>query len=262
VKPGDKVRCCRRAAKPPSPRIVTRAATLQKPSPASPSPSPEADEVDTSARRRHRRRCNDPPEVSDQFQVKLLWMSDEPMLPGRPISSSSPARKTVGRSVNAENKVNVNTMEHGGQAPRTQRIGVTATSRSTKPIAFDPYTENRLTGSFILIDRFTNATVGHGPDRLRCAAPANIHWQAVDVTSATPAPPSSRQKPAVPVVHRPVRCRQVDHRQPGREAAAGRMGHTPICSMATTSAMASTVTSASPMPTASRTSAASPKSRS
>ena len=114
-------------------------------------------------------------------------------------------------------------------------------------------------GGFILIDRLTNATVGAGLLHFALRRAHNIHWQALDVDKAARAALKGQQ-PVRPLVHRPVRRRQVDHRQPGREAPARRRGATPTCSTATTSATASTTTSASPTPTGSRTSAASPRS--
>ena len=65
-----------------------------------------------------------------------------------------------------------------------------------------------------------------------------------------------------PLVHRPLRRRQIDHRQHRRTAAASPPAITRCCSTATTSATASTATSASPRPTGWRTSAASARWRS
>jgi bifunctional enzyme CysN/CysC len=52
-------------------------------------------------------------------------------------------------------------------------------------IAFDPYTENRDTGGFILIDRLTNETVAAGLIHFALRRAQNIHWQAVDVSRAS-----------------------------------------------------------------------------
>jgi bifunctional enzyme CysN/CysC len=49
------------------------------------------------------------------------------------------------------------------------------------PVLFDPYKENRQTGSFILIDRYTNATIGAGMIDFALRRADNIHWQAVDI---------------------------------------------------------------------------------
>ena len=50
-----------------------------------------------------------------------------------------------------------------------------------RPIAFDPYTANRDTGGFILIDRITNETVAAGMLRFALRRSRNVHWQAVEV---------------------------------------------------------------------------------
>ena len=127
---------------------------------------------------------------------------------------------------------------------------------TSQPIAFDPYRDNRDTGGFILIDRFTNATVGAGMIDFSLRRATNVHWQALDVDKQSRAEQKG-QKPAVlwftglsgsgkSTIANLVETRAV-------RARAG----TPICSTATMSATASTAISASPMPTAWRTSAAS-----
>jgi len=50
-----------------------------------------------------------------------------------------------------------------------------------RPIAFDPYKENRDTGGFVLIDRLSNDTVGAGLLHFALRRSHNIHWQATDV---------------------------------------------------------------------------------
>ena len=59
----------------------------------------------------------------------------------------------------------------------------------SQPLAFDPYRDNRDTGGFILIDRFTNATVGAGMIDFGLRRATNVHWQALDVNKQTRAPP-------------------------------------------------------------------------
>ena len=74
-------------------------------------------------------------------------------------------------------------------------MGYANLSLST-PIAFDPYTENRDTGGFILIDRFTNATIAAGMIDFGLRRATNVHWQALDVNKSLRAE-SKGQKPAV-----------------------------------------------------------------
>ena len=140
--------------------------------------------------------ANDPVEVSDQFQVEILWMSDEPMLPGRPYLFKSSTKTIPGTLDDLRYKVNVNTMEHVAAKTLTlNEIGVCNLELDT-PIAFAPYLENRHLGSFIIIDRFTNNTVGMGLVRFALRRAANIHWQAVDVHKNARAAIAG-QKPAV-----------------------------------------------------------------
>ena len=203
-----------------------------------------------------------PPRSPTSSRRTLVWMADEPMLPGRPLPAEDRrAAPSARRSPQPKYKVNVNTLEHlAAKTLELNEIGVVQPRRSTAPIAFDPYADNRDIGGFILIDRLTNDTVGAGLLHFALRRSHNIHWQAVDVdkarTRALEGPAAVRA-----LVHRAVRRRQVDDRQPRREASCTRSAATPTCSTATTSATASTRISASPTPTASRTSAASPRSR-
>lgn len=138
----------------------------------------------------------DPVEVSDQFEVEILWMGDEPMLPGRPYVIKSGTREVPGTLDELKYKVNVNTMER--QAAKTltlNEIGV-CNLELDGAIPFAPYTENRALGGFIVIDRFTNATVGMGLIHFALRRAANIHWQALDVNKSSRAA-RIRQKPTV-----------------------------------------------------------------
>jgi bifunctional enzyme CysN/CysC len=128
--------------------------------------------------------ADDPAEVSDQFETTLVWMNDQPMLPGRPYLLKI-GTKTVSASVtNLKHKVNVNTLE---QVPARQldlnEIGVANISLD-QPVAFDPYAENRDTGGFILIDRISNETVGAGLIHFALRRAKNIHWQALELSAA------------------------------------------------------------------------------
>ena len=140
--------------------------------------------------------AREPLEVSDQFEVEVLWMSDEPMLPGRPYLFKSSSRTLPGTLEELKYKVNVNTMEHVAAKTLTlNEIGVCNLELDGQ-IAFAPYAGNRQLGSFIVIDRFSNNTVGMGLIRFALRRAANIHWQAVDVDKASRAALAG-QKPAV-----------------------------------------------------------------
>ncbi len=160
------------------------------------------------------------PTVSDQIAAHVIWMSDEPLLPGRSYLLKAGAH-TVGAAV-SELKHHVDIDDTfkplAAKTLALNDIGLCNLSLS-EPIAFDPYEENRTTGSFILIDRFTNATVAAGMIRFGLRRATNIHWQALDVNKQVRAS-AKGQRPAIDWFTRTVRRRQVDDRQSGREEAA------------------------------------------
>ncbi|AXK66020.1 sulfate adenylyltransferase subunit CysN [Burkholderia sp. IDO3] len=139
-----------------------------------------ADEIDIS-RGDMIARADAPPEVADQFEATLVWMHDEPLLPGRPYLVKLGTQTVSATCATPKYKIDVNTREH--LAARTlalNEIGVCNLSFD-RPVAFDPYDRNRHTGGFIVIDRFTNDTVGAGMLHFALRRAHNVHWQAVDV---------------------------------------------------------------------------------
>jgi bifunctional enzyme CysN/CysC len=122
-----------------------------------------------------------PATVADQFQSTIIWMHEEPMLPGRPYLIKIGAQ-TLGGSLTAPKyKVNVNTLEQlAARQLELNEIGV-CNLNLDRPIAFDPYTDNRDMGGFIIIDKLTNDTVGAGLVSFALRRAENIHWQALDV---------------------------------------------------------------------------------
>ena len=137
-----------------------------------------------------------PVEVSSQFEVQVLWMGDEAMLPGRPYIIKSGTKTLPGTLDKLKFKTNVNTLEHTAAETLTlNEIGV-CNLELDGPLAFTPYTENKTLGSFIIIDRFTNTTVGLGLIHFALRRAANIHWQAMDVNKSSRAG-LLKQKPTV-----------------------------------------------------------------
>jgi len=136
------------------------------------------------------------PDVSDQFAAHLLWMAEEELLPGRQYLLKL-ATSTVAATVSTlKHKVDVNSLER--LASRTlalNEVGYCNFSLA-QPLAFDPYRDNRDMGGFILIDRFTNATVGAGMIDFGLRRATNVHWQALDVNKEARAGIKG-QKPAI-----------------------------------------------------------------
>jgi bifunctional enzyme CysN/CysC len=137
-----------------------------------------------------------PPTVADQFETTIVWMNDEPMLPGRTYLIKIGPRMVTATVAQPKYKINVNTLEH--QAAKTLQLNEIGTVNIglDRSIAFDPYEENRETGSFILIDRLTNNTVGAGMIHFALRRSQNVHWQALDVDKDARAA-LKNQKPCV-----------------------------------------------------------------
>jgi bifunctional enzyme CysN/CysC len=136
------------------------------------------------------------PEVSEQFAAHLIWMAEEELLPGRPYLIKLATQTVPGQITALKHKVDVNTLEHlAGRTLHLNEIGYCNFSVSQQ-LAFDAYRANRDLGGFIVIDRFSNATVGAGLIDFGLRRATNVHWQALDVDKETRAAQKG-QKPVV-----------------------------------------------------------------
>jgi len=136
------------------------------------------------------------PEVADQLAAHVIWMSDELLLPGRPYLLKIGTRTVTATVSRIKHKINVNTFEHvAGRTLELNEIAFCNFALSS-PVPFDPYEANHTTGSFILIDRMTNATAGAGMIDFALRRASNIHYQAMKVDKAVRAA-SNGQKPCV-----------------------------------------------------------------
>jgi len=125
-----------------------------------------------------------PAGTSDQFEAALVWMHEEPMLPGRNYLLKIGAKTVTATVTEIKHQMNVNTMEHvAAKKLELNAIGICNLSLD-RQIAFDPYEQNRDTGGFILIDRLSNNTVGAGLIHFALRRAENIHMQHVDVDKA------------------------------------------------------------------------------
>ncbi len=195
VKPGDEVVVIPSGRRSTVTRIVTMDGDLPMAGPHRAVTLTLADEVDIS---RGDILCagKAPAEQSDQFAAHVIWMHDEEMIPGRQYFFKTANRIVSGSITDLKHKVNVNTLEHmSGKTLELNEVGVCNVSTSA-PIAFDPYRENRETGSFIIIDKRTNNTVGVGMIDFSLRRAQNVHWQDLDINKRARAT-SKHQRPCV-----------------------------------------------------------------
>ena len=107
-------------------------------------------------------RADEPASVGDELSATLVWMADEALLPGRSYIMKIGARTVAARIISIAYRINIDTQEQvATQQLALNEIGL-CTLNVDRPIAFDPYEENRETGGFILIDRLANTTVAAG----------------------------------------------------------------------------------------------------
>ncbi|GAC1456262.1 MAG: sulfate adenylyltransferase subunit CysN [Gemmatimonadaceae bacterium] len=125
------------------------------------------------------------PDVVDQFAAHVLWMAEDEMLPGRSYLMRIGTKYVPARITSLKHKVDINTLEHiAAKTLALNEIGLCNLSTSA-PVAFDPYADNRATGAFILVDRFTNATAGAGMITFGLRRATNIHRQNMLVGKAS-----------------------------------------------------------------------------
>jgi bifunctional enzyme CysN/CysC len=136
------------------------------------------------------------PEVSDQFAAHIIWMNDEPLLPGRSYFIRIGTKTVPATITTIKHKIDVNTREHLAATTLGLNDIAFCNVSTSVPVAFDPYAENRKTGSFIIIDRFKNQTVGAGMVDFGLRRGTNIHWQPLLIGKAERAG-LKQQKPAI-----------------------------------------------------------------
>ncbi|MFS2068317.1 sulfate adenylyltransferase subunit CysN [Pseudomonas sp. CT11-2] len=195
IKPGDRIRVLPSGRESTVKRIVTYTGDLPIAVAGQSITLTLADEVDIS-RGDAIVTVDSPAAVADQFEANLVWMSDEALVPGRQYLMKIGAKTVTMTIASPKYKVNVNTLEHlAAKTLELNEIGVCNLSLD-QAVAFDPYTENRDMGSFIIIDRASNTTVAAGMLHFALRRSQNIHWQAIEVNKAAHAKLKG-QRPAV-----------------------------------------------------------------
>jgi bifunctional enzyme CysN/CysC len=140
--------------------------------------------------------AEEPASIGKQFETTVIWMHEEPLMPGRTYLMQIGTKTVTASITDIKHQVNVNTMEHLA-AKKLELNGIGECNISLdRDIAFDPYKANRDTGSFILIDRMTNNTVGAGLINFALRRSTNITVQHTEVNKDVRAALKT-QKPCV-----------------------------------------------------------------
>jgi bifunctional enzyme CysN/CysC len=161
-------------------RVVTHGGDLERARAGQAVTITLADEVDVS-RGDVLVAADSPPRVADQFEADVIWMSEEPLRPGQQYLLKLGARRVSATVATPKHRVDVNTMQHlAASTLELNEIGV-CTITLDRAVPFQPYTENRDMGGFILIDRMSNDTVAAGLLHFALRRSQNVPWQEVEV---------------------------------------------------------------------------------
>ena len=183
VKPGDRVRILPSGATSRVKEIVIWGGTLDEARAGDSITLTLEDEVDVS-RGDVLAAAEEPPQVTDQLEARILWMSEHPLVAGRPYLLKLHNKEVTATVTAIKHQVEVDT---GARlAARSLALnGIGAVNLSLgQPVCFEPYAVNRTMGAFILVDRLSLDTVGAGMIDFALRRASNIHWQALDIDKA------------------------------------------------------------------------------
>ncbi len=174
LRPGDKVRVLPSGRTSTVSRIVTLGKDLEQAVAGQSVTVTLSDALDCS-RGDVLAAAEESPEIADQFEATLVWMADEPLLPGRPYWLKLASQLVTATVHSPKYQINVNTMEHlAAKTLGLNAIGI-ANLSTDKPLIFEPYDKSRELGGFILIDKISNATAAAGMLHFALRRSSNVH---------------------------------------------------------------------------------------
>jgi len=117
----------------------------------------------------------DRPQVADQFAAHLVWMSAESLFPGRSYLMKINNNTLPATVTEIKHQIDVSTLSKlAAKTLALNEVGVCNVSVA-RPVVFDAYADDRDTGAFILIDRYSNETVAAGMIDFALRRATNIH---------------------------------------------------------------------------------------
>lgn len=122
-----------------------------------------------------------PLEMTDQFEATIVWMHHDEGMTGRNYDLKLASQWASASITNIKHRININTLAH--EASRTLQLNDISVCNfaTAKPVVFDSYESSPTLGSFILVDRFTHATVAAGMIRHSLRRAQNVHKQALSI---------------------------------------------------------------------------------
>jgi len=125
--------------------------------------------------------ADQPLEMTDQFEATLVWMQDEPGHMGRAYELKLANQWANASITSLKHRIDVNTQAHESCKQLALNDIAVANLALSKPLVFQPYAINPTLGGFILVDKFTHATVAAGMIRHNLRRAQNVHRQALSI---------------------------------------------------------------------------------
>ncbi|MGP9813746.1 adenylyl-sulfate kinase [Rhodopseudomonas sp. NSM] len=126
-----------------------------------------------------------PIDANDQFEARMLWMHEHPMVPGRQYLLKLACSETTAIVTEIKFRVDINTGHRIAAKTIAMNEIAQVTLSANARIAFEPYTANRALGGFVLIDKSTFETVGAGIIDAALSDAHHLHWQTLEVSSVS-----------------------------------------------------------------------------
>lgn len=123
-----------------------------------------------------------PLETTDQFEATLVWMHEEAGLIGRSYDIKLATQWATASITNIKHRVDINNLAHEASTQLALNDISVCTLATSKPLVFDSYANSHTLGSFILVDRISNATVAAGMINHSLRRAQNVHKQALSIT--------------------------------------------------------------------------------
>ena len=121
-------------------------------------------------------------ESADQFNINMIWMSEENCFPGRSYIAKIHNNSSTIKILDIKKIYNVNTLEHSPGKQLDLNDVAEVTVSLNKNVPFMSYQENKNMGSMIIIDPISNQTIGVGMINFALRRAQNIHLQSLSIT--------------------------------------------------------------------------------
>ena len=125
-----------------------------------------------------------PLDMTDQFEATLVWLHEEPGLPGRSHELKLASQWTRASITHIKHRIDINTLAHDASRQLQLNDIAVCNIATTKSLVYDSYTNSKSLGSFILVDRITHATVAAGMITHSLRRAQNVHKQALTISRA------------------------------------------------------------------------------